>query len=275
MTRSCASAIAAALLFFQAGGRAVEPDRLATTAIPPVPFSAEIPDGLEWEVAISPREKSEKTSEKVPVPPAPEIDEAAAKRLSIYRERLEARTVRGFRACYAAGIRKEILTFGRNVKLERYLKSGRIFYTDAASGRLVIDFREPSASGPVWGVGTFRELSWVCADRYAGVQSFRGKKCHVYRGQARPASPVILEPDRKGPPSEKAEDIPWGQGEGTTAFIDIETLLPVAMEMPGETWIYKIIALHSTVRLPDLYAQKLEQLEKRGEKLRNKYRVNQ
>jgi hypothetical protein len=47
------------------------------------------------------------------------------------------------------------------------------------------------------------------------------------------------------------------------------------MEMPNETWLYKIVGRQSTVQLPDVYAQKVQQMEERAKKLRNKYRVNQ
>ena len=275
MTKFHAFAITAALLFFQGDGRAVEAAPMEKPAPPSVPFSAKVPEGLEWEVAISPRAGSKETPGQVAVASPPEIDEAAAKRQALYRERLEARTVKGFHAWYAGGIRKEILTFGRNVKRERYLKSGLILYDDAASGQLVIDFREPSASGPVWGTETFRELAWISADRFVGTQNFRGRKCHVYRSQAMPALPTVENVPENGPPMEDSEIVPWGRSEGTTAFIDIETMLPVGMEMPNETWLYTIIGRQSTVQLPDLHAQKLRQMEERGKKLRNKYRVNQ
>jgi hypothetical protein len=207
--------------------------------------------------------------------PLSEIDEAAAKRLSIYRERLAASTVNAFHAWYAAGIRREILTFGGREKRERYLKSGMVLYEDAASGQLVMDSREPSASGPVWGVETFRELAWISADHYAGDQVFRGKKCHVYRSRALPSAPDINDSLGNEMQADEPEPMRWGDREGTTAFIDIETMLPVGMEMPNETWLYKIIGRQSTVQLPDVYAQKVQQMEERAKKLRNKYRVNQ
>ena len=276
MTKSCAFAIAAGLFFFQANGKAAEPPRVERATPPLVPFSAKVPEGLEWEVAITPREESKKTPEPVATAsPLSEIDEAAAKRLSIYRERLAASTVNAFHAWYAAGIRREILTFGGREKRERYLKSGMVLYEDAASGQLVMDSREPSASGPVWGVETFRELAWISADHYAGDQVFRGKKCHVYRSRTLPSAPDINDSLGNEMQADEPEPMRWGDREGTTAFIDIETMLPVGMEMPNETWLYKIVGRQSTVQLPDVYAQKVQQMEERAKKLRNKYRVNQ
>ena len=65
MTKYCAFAIAAGLFFFQANGKAAEPPRVERATPPRVPFSAKVPEGLEWEVAITPREESKKTSEPV------------------------------------------------------------------------------------------------------------------------------------------------------------------------------------------------------------------
>lgn len=268
--------------------------KLDTSVSPTKPFSAKVPDGLTWQVRILPKEKVQ--------PPAattttvrteksesgePEKEDPAAARFEAYRALIQQGTVVEFDAAYAKGLREETIRYGGGRKVERFQKPGFVGYKDWKTGEISLDTDGWSASGPLWGIGTFNELSWISKDHYAGAAEFNGRPCYVYRQYPAAASSRAESEDKfsgsgaeasmsqgsaAGIPASKSGKIPVASPT-LTAFIDAETMLPVALQKPDETWIYKILGTSAAPQLPAEIVAALQDREKAFENMRNKYRA--
>lgn len=265
--------------------------KLDTSVSPTKPFSAKVPDGLAWQVGIIPKQKVQASATAAPKEEnksgEPEKEDPAAARLEVYRALMQQGTVVEFRAAYARGLREETIRFGGGREVERFQKSGFVVYKDWKTGAVSVDTDGMSASGPLWGIGTFNELAWVTKDHYAGAAEFNGRLCYVYRQYPAAASGHAGSEDKfSGSGAEEsmkrsaAGGIPASKaGKDSvapptlTAFIDAETMLPVALQKQDETWIYKILGTSATPQLPENMVAALEERDKAFENMRNKYRA--
>lgn len=264
--------------------------KLDTSVSPTKPFVAQVPDGLAWQVRILPKEKAQPPAATAPKSEAesePEKEDPAAARLEAYRALMEQGTVVEFHAAYAKGLREETIRFGDGREVERFQKSGFVAYKDWKTGEISVDKNGYTGSGPLWGVGTFNELAWITKEHYAGATKFNGRLCYVYRqypavvsggAEVADVSPRSAPEERvsrgiaAGIPASKAGKDP-AASPMETAFIDAETMLPVALESLDQTWVYKILGTSATPQLPEAIAATLQEQAKAFENLGNKYRA--
>jgi len=266
--------------------------KLDTSVSPTKPFSAKVPDGLTWQVRILPKEKVQPPAATTTIrtekdeSDEPEKEDPAAARLEAYRALMKQGTVVEFRAAYAKGLREETIRYGGGREVERFQKSGFVGYKDWKTGEISLDTDGWSASGPLWGIGTFNELSWISKDHYAGAAEFNGRLCYVYRQYPAAASGHAGSEDKfSGSGAEESMNrrsaaIPASKaGKDSvapptlTAFIDAETMLPAVLQKQDETWIYKILGTSAAPQLPAEIVAALQDREKAFENMRNKYRA--
>jgi len=266
--------------------------KLDASVSPPKPFSAKVPDGLAWQVKVHSKQKAQASTAATPKEEnesdEPDKEDPAAARMERYRALMQQGTVVEFRAAYAKGLREETVRFGGGREVERFQKSGFVAYKDWQTGAVSVDTDGMSASGPLWGIGTFNELAWITKDHYAGVGEFNGRLCYVYRQYPATIVPDRAESDDKFSGSRAEESLKREGAAGIpasktgkdpvasptlTAFIDAETMLPVALQKPDETWIYKILGTSATPQLPENIAAALQERDKAFEDMGNKYRA--
>ncbi|MCX6960195.1 MAG: hypothetical protein NTW91_07955 [Verrucomicrobia bacterium] len=126
-----------------------------------------------------------------------------------------------------------------------------IAYLDRKTGEPFLE--DPSSSST--GVNRFGELAWVSDKYYIGLASYRGRACYVYRQYA---SEVAVQQD----PNALPQEVPLGAASTelkdpkkatiiATAFIDKETMQPLAYETMYEVWVYEKGNSFQAFEIPD------------------------
>jgi hypothetical protein len=208
---------------------AVQPD---PSERPFKPFSNVIPDGTAWVVTIKkPWELGTgKPKKKDPAEDA-------------YLAKFAGTTIKSIDNAYASGIRREVIHYGDESKFTRYVARGLLLYEDRKTGEPVLEDPDSTSTGPTTGVNRLMELNWV-ADKYCiGVASYKGRPCYVYR-QFAPEVVVEQDPNaepQEAPPGAASTELkdPKSARILATAFIDKETMQPVAHETMYEVWLYE------------------------------------
>lgn len=202
---------------------AVQPD---PSERPSKPFSNVLPDRTAWVVTIKKPWELGTGKEKTKDP----AEEASLAKFA-------ATTIKSIENAYASGIRREIIHYGDESKFTRYVAKGMIAYLDRKTGEPVLD---QEATGPV---NCLLELNWVADKYYIGLASYRGRACYVYRQYA-PEVFVQQDPNaqpQETPPGAASTELkdPKKAKILATAFIDKETMQPLAYETVYGVWLYQ------------------------------------
>jgi len=207
----------------------VQPD---PTERPSKPFSNVIPEGTAWVVTIKkPWELGTGKPKK-----ADPVDDA-------YLAKFAGTTIKSIDNAYASGIRREIIHYADESKFTRYVTKGMIAYLDRTTGEPVLEDPATSSTGPATGVNRLMELNWVADKYYIGIASYHGRACYVYR-QFAPEVLVQLDPNaepQEAPPGAASTELKDSKNAKiiASAFIDKETMQPVAYETMYEVWLYE------------------------------------
>jgi hypothetical protein len=239
---------------------AVQPDPAER---PLKPFSNVVPEGTAWVVTI--KKPWELTAGKAKTKDPEE---------EAYLAKFASSTVKSIHNAYASGIRREVIRYGDDSKFTRYVTKGMLLYEDRKTGEPVLEDPASSPTGPSWGVNRLGELSWVADKYYLGVSNYRGKACYVYRQFA---PEVVVQQDinassQEAPPGAAPTELkdPKNAKIVATAFIDKETMQPVAYETVYEVWLYEkgdaVRAFEVPSSLLDAARKQAEAVEKRQKK---------
>lgn len=244
---------------------AVQPDPAER---PSKPFSNVVPEGTAWVVTIKKPWELAAGKAKTKDP----AEEA-------YLDKFASATVKRVENTYASGIRREVIHYGDDSKFTRYVTKGMLLYEDRNTGEPVLDDPAGSPTGPSWGVNRLGELSWVADKYYLGVASYRGRACYVYRQFA---PEVVVQQDintepQDAPPGASSTELkdPQNAKIAATAFIDKETMQPVAYETVHEVWLYE---KGDAVRAFEVPSALLDAARKQAEavaKMKQKYNIRQ
>ena len=190
---------------------------------PPRPFSNKVEEGTAWTMTLV--SVSEYRAKHAP---------ESFKRDAV-REANDAKfassTVKRIDNAYSSGIRKETLFFADGSKLTRFVTRERVLYEDRKTGRPVLESHEGTLSGAVSGVDRLKELKWVSEKYYAGVATYEGRPCYVYRKYA-PDQGAPGNGEGEAPAGAALSELANARGARIieTAFIDRATMNPVAHE---------------------------------------------
>jgi hypothetical protein len=208
---------------------AVQPD---PSERPSKPFSNVLPDRTAWVVTIKKPWELGTGKAKTKDP----ADEA-------YLAKFAATSIKSIDNAYASGIRREVIHYGDESKFTRYVAKGMIVFLDRKTGEPVLENPASSSTGPSTGVNQLRELAWVSDKYYIGLASYHGRACYVYRQYA-PEVAVQLDPNaepQEAPPGPAGIELKDSKNAKilATAFIDKETMQPLAYETIYEVWLYE------------------------------------
>lgn len=273
---------------------ATEPDYLAP---PSQSFANTVPEASAWSVRIvdmADHRRQQRALVNSTDDSAPTETENHP-RYERYKQMLAKRRVIGMEAAYQDGVRREILHFANGTRVARYLTGRLILHQHPESGEVILE-SEFSATGPLWGVGRFNELSWVEDKYYMGITEHRGVECYVFQkfadDHSRPAAPTSTEKaiEAGDEASRLEETAPWELPPGSalheledtreprvlaTAFINRETMLPVALEVTGETWIYDMDQDYNPFEIPSAIAQELNNDQQALRRLDQRFNIPQ
>ncbi len=195
-------------------------------------FSPALPSGSAWTVTIrSPWEMSGKRL--VPTAGARPDEQGAPAVAELVK----------IENTISVGVRREVLHYRDGSNLTRYVVRGFVLYMDPVSGEPLIESDDYPTTGSVHGVNRLEELAWIADRYYEGEAVFQGRPCHVFRQYA-PDWRVLgkaPEEDTGRPARGLARGEiknPVGAKVLATAYLDRETLRPVALETLYGTWIY-------------------------------------
>jgi hypothetical protein len=241
----------------------VQPD---PTERPSKPFSNVIPERTAWVVKVIKPWELRGEKEKDPAQDA-------------YLSKFAGTIVKSIDNAYASGIRREVLHYADDSKFTRYVAMGQLLYEDRLSGEPIIEDPAQSATGPTWGVNRFGELAWVSDKYYIGVASYQGRACYVYRQFSHE---VVLPQDPNADPQESSPGAAANELKDpksarilATAFIDKETMQPVAYETIYEVWLYKKRDSFQPFGLPGPLQDAARKQAEAVAKMKQKYNIRQ
>jgi hypothetical protein len=195
-------------------------------------FSSAVPSGTSWTVTI--RTSWEMSGKRLVKTPGTAVADAGAQPKELVK----------IENTYAGGVRREILHYRDGSSLTRYVTRGKVFHMDPISGEPVMESTDAQpTSGPVHGVSSLEELAWVSDRYYEGEGEFAGRPCRVYRQYAPDWSmDTGMPPEENGPsqpglPRAQVKN-PAAEKVLATAYLDRNTLQPVALETLYATWLY-------------------------------------
>lgn len=229
-------------------------------------FSNVVPEGTAWVVTI--KKPWELTAGKAKTKDPEE---------EAYLAKFASTTVKSIENAYASGIRREVIHYGDDSKLTRYVTKGMLLYEDRKTGEPVLENPATSPTGPSWGVNRLGELSWVAEKYYLGVANYRGRSCYVYRQFA---PEVVVQQDinaesEEAPPGASSTELkdPKNAKIAVTAFIDKETMQPVAYETVYEVWLYEKGDAFRAFEVPSSLLDAARKQAEAVEKRQNKYQL--
>jgi hypothetical protein len=212
---------------------------------PPPAFSSLIPSGSSWLVTI----KSAAELRELKSPAASKDAASVANTQSS-----GSRSVAKIENAYRSGIRRETLIYSDGSKFTRYITNKEILFEHRVTGEPVFEEVGFSSTGPTTGVNELRELSWISNKYFMGSAKYQGRDCYVYRQ---------FVPEQFTPPSLENENDATLPGVALvdlkdasnakiqgTAFIDKETMKPIAYETIYESKSYDMQVPYSAFELP-------------------------
>ena len=235
---------------------------------PSKPFSNVLPERTAWVVTIK-KPGDLGTGKAKTKDPAQEA----------YLAKFAATTIKSIENAYASGIRREIIHYGDESKFTRYVTKGMIAFLDRKTGEPVLENPASSSTGPSTGVNQLGELAWVSDKYYIGLASYRGRACYVYRQYA---PEVVVQQD----PNAQTQEAPPGPALTelknpnkamilATAFIDKETMQPLAYETMYEVWLYEKGDSFQAFELPDPLHDAARKHAEAEAKFKQKYNIPQ
>ena len=242
---------------------AVQPDG---STRPQTSFSNIVPERTAW--VVTAKKPWEFRTGKSAADPAEES----------YLSKFASTTVKRIESSYAGGVRREEVLYANGSKLVRYLTKGLVLYEDPVTGEPVLD--DAANASPNLGAGPDRlgELGWVSDRYYIGTANCQGKPCYVYR-QYEPQSPAGRQDDDAtandaGVPAAELANAKTAKVIAT-AFIDKETMRPVAYETLYEVWLYETGRTFREFTLPPGLRKALQEQGNAEEHRKQKYNIRQ
>ena len=244
---------------------AVQPDPVER---PSKPFSNVVPEGTAWVVTIKKPWELAAGKGKTKDPAEEE-----------YLAKFASTTVKSIENAYSSGIRREIIHYGDESKFTRYVTNDMLLYEDRKTGEPILQDLASSPTGPSWGVNQLGELSWVADKYYLGAANYRGRACYVYRQFA---PEVVVQEDinaepQEAPPGAASTELkdPKNAKISGTAFIDKETMQPVAYETVNEVWFYEKGDAFRAFEVPSSLLDAARKQAEAVEKMKQKYKIRQ
>ena len=154
----------------------------------------------------------------------------------------------------SSGIRREKLIYSGGIQFTRYVTKKEILFEHRVTGEPVFEEVGFSSTGPTTGVNELSELSWITDKYYIGVAKYQGHNCYVYR-QFFPEqfTPPSLEDENDatvpGVALVDLKDASNAKIQGT-AFIDKQTMKPIAYETIYELKSYDMQTPYTAFELP-------------------------
>lgn len=238
--------------------------KLSFSEIPPQAFSNLIPNGTSWIVTIksadelralkqSPDSKISTSEEYVRSPGSPSVAK--------------------IENSYSSGIRKETLIYSDGSQFTRYITNKEILFEHRGTREPVFEEVGFSSTGPTTGVNELSELAWISNKFFMGSAKYKGRECYVYR-EFFPEQ--FTAPNLENELTAKIPGVPLADLKDTsnakiqgTAFIDKQTMKPIAYETTYESRSYDMNVPYSAFELPDSLKQALktraEVLSRRGQ----------
>lgn len=228
-------------------------------------FSNAVPEGTAWVVKI-----------KKPWEIASENAKSRDPSEEAFLAKFASTTVKSIENAYMSGFRREIIHYKDDSKFTRYVTKDMILFEDRKTGKPVLEDAANISTEPSWGVNRLAELSWVADKYYIGVANYKGRPCYVFRQFA---PQVVMqhkindEPQEiPGAASSELSD-PKNAKILATAFIDKETMQPVAYETVYELWIYEKVDVFSAFEVPSSLMDAAREQAKAVAKRQNKYQL--
>ena len=250
--------IAASLGTAFSRGPAVE---IVPAATPARAFSAKIPDRSVWQISVKrPRETDA----------VPKGDQSAPPHEST---KARDRQIKEIEVAYTSGLRREIVRYTDKTEAVRYIGGTFVVHLDPATGTLLFDDPSDRVMELTYGLDRWGELSWVSPHFFIGTALYLGRQCDVYRQFARPLpSGEQFEDGRQGLAS---GELNGRKGEILkTAFIDSQTLLPLALENTFETLLYEKHSPYEPFSLPQNVRAALEQRNETIKKREQRFNIS-
>ena len=212
---------------------------------PPAAFSSLIPSGTSWVVTIkSAAELRELKSPAASKDAAPVANAQSPGFPSLAK----------IENAYRSGIRREKLTYSDGSQFTRYITKKEILFEHRVTGEPVFEEVGFSSTGPTTGANELSELSWISNKYFIGSAKYQGRDCYVYRqffpehfttqsleNENDATIPGVALVDLKDASNAKIQD---------TAFIDKQTMKPVAYETIYESKSYDMQTQYSAFELP-------------------------
>jgi len=212
---------------------------------PPPAFSNLIPSGTSWVVTI-------KSAAELRELKSPAASSDAAPVANVQSPGF--RSVAKIENAYRSGIRRETLIYSDGSQFTRYVTKNEILFEHRVTGEPVFEEVGFSSSGPTTGVNELSELSWISNKYFIGSAKYQGRDCYVYR-QFFPEqfTPPSLEDENDatlpGVALVDLKDASNAKIQGT-AFIDKQTIKPIAYETIYELKSYDMHTPYSAFELP-------------------------
>lgn len=237
------SMIAASLGFALSQGPAVE---IVPAATPTRAFSAKVPDRSVWQISVKRPKETDVVSD---------------------------RQIKEIEVAYASGLRREIFRYADKTETVRYIGGNFVVHLDPATGAPLFDDPSDRVMELTSGSDRWGELSWVSPHFFIGTALYRGRRCDVYRQFARPLqSGEQFEDGRQGLAS---YELNGREGEILkTAFIDSQTLLPIALENSYGTLLYEKLSPYEPFSLPQNVRAAVEQRDETIKKREQRFNLS-
>ena len=212
---------------------------------PPPAFSNLIPSEASWVVTIKSADELRELKS------SPEAN-GAAPEANVRRSGIPS--VSKIENSCSSGIRREKLIYSGGIQFTRYVTKKEILFEHRVTGEAVFEEVGFSSTGPTTGVNELSELSWISNKYFIGSAKYQGRDCYVYR-QFFPEqfTPPSLEDENDatvpGVALVDLKDASNAKIQGT-AFIDKQTMKPIAYETIYELKSYDMQTPYTAFELP-------------------------
>jgi len=214
--------------------------------VQPHGFTNQIPDRSMWRISVERMSEKNSASGKDLETPYQESEKPSRKRV----EEIEV--------AYASGLRREIVRYSDKTEAIGYIGKGLVVYLDPATGAPLFGDSEARVGEYTFGSDRWEEFSWVSPKFFIGTNTYRGRQCDVYRQFAPPQL-------RDGEYDEDRQNLAHSELNGNdgeivnTAFIDVETKLPLALQNATEARIYQKLPSFKPFSMPPKVVEAIQQ----------------